>query len=181
MSAFDEFEALMAGRDDQIYGEQLTIPQHSLLTAAAAEDHGLADALVAACLLHDVGHFLDEPDDPYGVHAHDRSGGRWVAARFGPAVAEPVRLHVAAKRYLCAQDTAYDDRLSPASRYTLAKQGGPMSPTDAAVFEAEPFAADAVVLRKLEDEFGKRRGVEIPPLAHFRPLLTELVIATGDP
>ena len=180
MSAFDEFEALMADHDGQSYGEQLTIPLHSLLPAAAAEDRRLSDALVGACLLHDVGHFLDEPDDSYGIHSHDRIGGRWVAARFGPAVAEPVRLHVAAKRYLCARDTAYHDGLSPASQHTLEKQGGPMSPTEAAEFEADPFAADALVLRRLEDEFGKLPGVEVPPLCHFRRLLTGLEIEAGD-
>jgi gamma-butyrobetaine dioxygenase len=181
MSAFDEFKALLARRGGRNYGETVTIADHSLLTAAAAEDRGMPDALVAACLLHDVGHFLDEPDDPYGSHSHDRSGGRWVAARFGPAVAEPVRLHVAAKRYLCAQDPGYHHLLSPASQHSLDHQGGPMSPSDVNVFEADPFAADAQILRRLDDGHGKRVGVAIPPLSHFRPLLTGLETSAGRP
>ncbi|MBC8365335.1 MAG: metal-dependent phosphohydrolase [Actinobacteria bacterium] len=174
MSAADELEVLMDGRGREKYGESVTIAEHSLLTAAAAEQQGLHDTLVAACLMHDVGHWLDEPDDGYGIHDHGDLGGDWVAARFDPAVAEPVRLHIEAKRFLCAREPDYHDHLSPASQYTLTKQGGPMSPDEAEAFESRPHADDAVTLRRLEDDHGKLAGAEVPTLAHFRPLLDRL-------
>jgi len=172
--AFDEFAALMADKGGRNYGENITIAQHCLLTAAAAEAHGAEDALVAACLLHDVGHWLDDPDDEFGIHSHGELGGDWVAARFPSAVAEPVRQHVAAKRYLCAREPDYHARLSPASRHTLTKQGGPMSPTEASDFEQLSHFRDAVQLRRWEDGFGKLTDVEIPHLTYFHPLLARL-------
>lgn len=164
----------MADRGRRNYGEKITIAEHSLLTAAAAEEHGASDPLVAACLMHDVGHTLDEPDDGYGIHSHGDLGGDWVATRFGPAVAEPVRLHVDAKRYLCAHDLGYHDRLSAASQYTLTRQGGPMTDDEAMDFESRPYAHDAVQLRRWEDEYGKAVGIEIPELSRFGPLLNRL-------
>ena len=110
-----ELAELMADRGRQRYGELVTIAEHCLLTAAAAEQSGEPDTLVAACLLHDVGHFLDEPDDAFGVHSHGDSGGDWGAARFGLVVSEPVRMHVEAKRYLCAIEPDYYGGLSAAS------------------------------------------------------------------
>jgi gamma-butyrobetaine dioxygenase len=174
MSAADELAALMDDRGRLNYGENVTTAEHSLLTAAAAEQQGHHDTLVAACLMHDVGHWLDEPDDGYGIHDHGNLGGDWVAARFDAAVSEPVRLHVDAKRFLCAREPDYHDRLSPASQHTLTKQGGPMTADEATAFEARPHATDAVLLRRLEDDHGKRTGVEVLPLSHFRPLLDRL-------
>lgn len=174
MGVVSELGELMADRGRQRYGERVTIAQHCLLTAAAAEHHNESDVLVAACLLHDVGHLLDEPDDAYGIHSHGDSGGDWVAARFGLAVSEPVRMHVQAKRYLCAVEPDYHDRLSPASQHTLTKQGGPMTGEEAARFAARPYAEDSLRLRRYEDDEGKRQGVEIPRLSRFESLLQHL-------
>jgi gamma-butyrobetaine dioxygenase len=80
-------------------------------------------------------------------------------------------MHIDAKRYLCATEPDYHDRLSTASRYTLTKQGGPMTNEEAARFLAHPYADDSLRLRRYEDEHGKRTGVEIPPLSHFESLL----------
>ncbi len=179
MNVVDELAELMADRGRQNYGEKITIAEHCLLTAAAAAEQGESDALVAACLLHDVGHFLDEPDDDFGIHSHGDLGGDWVAERFGPDVSEPVRLHVDAKRYLCAVEPDYHDTLSPASQYTLEKQGGPMSDDEADRFIAGPHAKDAVLLRRYEDERGKLAGVSIPDLVVFRPLLESLQTRDG--
>ena len=174
MSAADELSALMDDRGRLDYGENVTIAEHSLLTAAAAEQQGHHDTLVAACLMHDVGHWLDEPDDGYGIHDHGDLGGDWVAARFDAAVSEPVRLHIEAKRFLCARDPDYHDHLSSASKYTLTRQGGPMTADEAEAFEARPHAGDAVMLRRLEDDHGKLTGVGVLPLSHFRLLLDRL-------
>jgi len=172
--AFDELSVLMDGPGRRHYGENVTIAEHCLLTAAAAQHQGEPDSLVAACLMHDVGHWLGEPDDDFGIHSHADSGGAWVAERFDPAVSEPVRLHVAAKRFLCARDPGYHDRLSPASQYTLSMQGGPMSEVEAAKFEANPYSDEAVRLRILEDDHGKQAGVGVPSLERFRSLFERL-------
>jgi gamma-butyrobetaine dioxygenase len=60
-------------------------------------------------------------------------------------VTEPVRLHVAAKRYLCAAEPSYFAKLSEASVYTLSVQGGPMSDAEAREFVSLPYAAPARV------------------------------------
>jgi len=174
MTVVDEFRALMESRGAEPYGENVSIAAHSLLTARAAEEAAAEESLIAACLLHDVGHWLDEPDDAYGIHSHGELGGNWVAARFGPEVSEPVRLHVEAKRYLCSLEPGYFDRLSSASVYTLGKQGGPMSRAEAIKFESRPFFEDACRLRRLEDEFGKLTGVDVPSLDRYSSLLLAL-------
>ena len=174
MTVVDEFRALMEARGFESYGENITIAEHSLLTALAAEESGASETLIAASLMHDVGHWLDEPDDEYGIHFHAALGGDWVAKRFGSAISEPVRLHVEAKRYLCAVDPEYVDQLSPASVYTLGKQGGPMSEREVNAFSNLLYFDDACKLRRLEDNFGKRSGVEVPSLDHFATLLLKL-------
>jgi gamma-butyrobetaine dioxygenase len=171
MTVVDEFRALMEARGFEPYGENISIAEHSLLTALAAEESGASETLIAASLMHDVGHWLDEPDDEYGIHFHAALGGDWVAKRFGSAISEPVRLHVEAKRYLCAVDPEYVDQLSPASVYTLGKQGGPMSEREVKAFSNLLYFDDACKLRRLEDNFGKRSGVEVPSLDHFATLL----------
>ena len=171
----DEIEQLFAQFGGSSYGENVTLLEHSLQTAAAAAQNGANDSLVAACLLHDVGHMVKDADDEYGVHDHGASGRDFLAARFGPAVSQPAALHVDAKRYLCAVEPDYFDSLSPASQYTLEKQGGPMSPGQQTTFEAKPHHLNAIQLRRWEDGPGKAGGQQVPPLSHYRPLLERLV------
>ncbi|MGA5819441.1 2-trimethylaminoethylphosphonate dioxygenase [Kitasatospora sp. NPDC094028] len=183
-AALDELAGLFAGEGAGEYlGEEVTMAEHMLQAAAAAAAAGAAPRLVAAALLHDVGHFFDE-------HGHDASHGRdlmrgrdnrhsdtgaaWLAQWFGPEVTEPVRLHVAAKRYLCAVEPGYRERLSEASEYTLAVQGGPMDDRQAAGFATLPGAADAVAVRRW-DERAKTAGAEVPGFEHYRPLLASLM------
>ena len=113
------------------FGEAVSMSEHGLQAAYFAQAAGAPDALVIAALLHDIGHLIESvPDDIADWHSdarHELSGSRWLARRFGPEVWEPVRLHVPAKRYLCATETAYFERLSAASVLTLKLQGGPMS------------------------------------------------------
>ena len=84
-----------------------------------------------------------------------------------------MRLHVAAKRYLCATDAQYLARLSPASVHTLKLQGGPMSAQDVAQFEAERYGAEAVRLRHWDDQ-GKVAGLKTPTLREYLALIEEL-------
>jgi gamma-butyrobetaine dioxygenase len=124
---------------------------------------------VAAALLHDIGHMRNETDSRHGT-----GGARWLSQWFAAAVTEPVRLHVAAKRYLCATEPGYVGRLSRESVRTLAAQGGPMTPAQASAFEALPFARDAVTVRRWDDQ-AKDPSVTPPPFAHFAPLLSSLL------
>ncbi|MEY9871514.1 phosphonate degradation associated HDIG domain protein [Streptacidiphilus sp. MAP12-33] len=175
----DAIADLFAGEGaDDYLGEDVTQAQHMLQAAALAQADGAPPALVAAALLHDVGHFRG------AVHGrelmagerdnrHSHQGADWLAPWFGPAVTEPVRLHVAAKRYLCATEPAYFARLSPASVHTLSLQGGPMTPAEADRFAAEPYGADAVRLRRWDDD-AKDTTVAVPDFGHYRPMLAEL-------
>ncbi|GLW69413.1 hypothetical protein Kpho02_17120 [Kitasatospora phosalacinea] len=176
-AVLDELEALFAGEGSAEYlGEAVTLAAHMLQAATLARAAGAPPALVAAALLHDVGHFrgsgrelMAGTDNRHGATAAAR-----LAPHFPPAVTEPVRLHVDAKRYLCTAEPGYADLLSPASVHTLALQGGPMSPDEAAAFAAHPFSADAVAVRRW-DEAAKDPSAATPTFAEFRPMLRELM------
>ena len=156
--------------------EAVTMADHMLQTAMMAERAGASDSQIAAALLHDIGHFAAAKAEAGDWHRkHDEAGARFLEGVFGPEVVEPVRLHVAAKRYLCAVEPDYFARLSPASVHTLEKQRGPMSPEEVAAFEAEPFFREAVELRRWEEE-GKTVGREVPSFASYRPLLERVRI-----
>ena len=126
------------------FGEPVTTAEHMLQTAVLAQRAGYAPETVASALLHDIGHLLHgfgEDIAERGVDTdHERLGAAYLDDLFGPAVIEPLRLHVAAKRYLCATDSRYRRRLSDASRRSLHLQGGPMSAAEAAAFAALPHA-----------------------------------------
>ena len=172
MTAVEAIAALFAGPGARDYlGEEVTIGAHMRQAGALAEAAGAAAPLVAAALLHDIGHLRNETDSRHGT-----GGARWLSQWFGPAVTEPVRLHVAAKRYLCAAEPGYFGRLSPESVRTLALQGGPMTPAQAAAFEALPCAPDAVAVRRWDDQ-AKDPAVTPPEFSHFVPLLEALAQA----
>jgi phosphonate degradation associated HDIG domain protein len=159
-------------------GEPVTQAAHMLQAAALAERATASPALVAAALLHDVGHFtgtVTGRDLMQGTdNRHSEQGANWLAQWFGPEVTEPVRLHVDAKRYLCAVEPGYASRLSLASVYTLGVQGGPMRAEELAEFAARPFAADACQVRRWDDE-AKDPGAHVPAFDHFAPLLAALL------
>lgn len=174
MSTFvTEFGELLAGAGGQDYlGEAVTIATHSLQAGGLALRAGASDTLVAAALLHDVGHFFEKRQSVDTEH-HDDSGADWLSSWFGRAVTEPVRLHVKAKRYLCAVEPSYFDRLSPASVHTLSWQGGPMSADEVAEFAANPFHRDAVAVRRWDDE-AKDPDADTPDYAVFAPILARV-------
>jgi phosphonate degradation associated HDIG domain protein len=147
------------------YGERVSIADHMLQTARAAERDAAPPALVAAALLHDVGYLIRAGD-----RRHPEAAAAYLGAHFGPAVVEPIRLHVEAKRYLCAVDPGYAATLSPASVQTLASQGGPHGEPEARAFAAIPFAREAVRLRRWDDA-AKVAGLATPELEHYRHLL----------
>ena len=163
---------------DSYLGEDVTMQEHMLQGAHFAEQEGAADDLVAAALLHDIGHYTGEFGEDYieqGVDDfHEEAGAKVLVGFFPPLVVECVRLHVAAKRYLCAADPGYFGRLSPTSVQTLALQGGPMQADEAAAFEKNRFFREAIRVR-LWDEAGKVAGMTTPAFAHYAPLLRRVV------
>ena len=166
----EQIHAAFARRGHEGYGEGVSQLDHALQCGMFAERNGATPALVAAAFLHDIGHLLhDLPQDvaDTGVDTqHESTGSAWLSQYFGPAVTEPVRMHVAAKRYLAAVEPGYFDQLSEASKLSLRLQGGPMVGAQIQAFEAEPFFADAVRLRRWDEE-GKIVGYQGPPASHF--------------
>jgi gamma-butyrobetaine dioxygenase len=164
----------------------VTLGEHLLQAAARAHAAGAPAALTAAALLHDVGHLRgDDPlDDATALSGrelmsgtdndHGERGAAWLARWFPAAVTEPVRLHVAAKRYLCAAEPGYLALLSPASVYTLSLQGGPMTAAEAAGFRSEPYADGAIAVRRWDDE-AKDPSADVPGYDWYRPLLESLL------
>jgi gamma-butyrobetaine dioxygenase len=183
----DEVLDLYARWGDHRYDEDLSQHDHAAQTAACAVAAGASEALVAAALLHDVGHLLHLDDLAPGPDGrvvvrheddllHESVGPHWLASLFGPEVLGPIELHVVAKRYLCAIDPEYHDGLSHGSRSSLARQGGPMTAAEAAAFAATPGATDATSLRRWDDA-GKVEGLEVAPVATYRELLLRVARA----
>lgn len=166
------------------YGENVSMTEHMLQAAYFAEQEGSSATLVAAAVLHDYGHLihgLDEDIADHGIDGlHEEVGAEFLEQYFVPAVTEPIRLHVAAKRYLCAVDPSYFSTLSPASVQSLELQGGPFNEDEISAFEAAPYYEDALQLRRYDD-MGKVVGMETPDLEHYRPYLEAALKAKVEP
>lgn len=178
MSVVEEIFSLYAARGAAAYfGEAVSMTEHGLQAAHFAELAGAPETVVAAALLHDIGHLIATvPDDiaDWTVDArHEATGARWLGEWFGSDVADPVRLHVRAKRYLCTTDPTYFAQLSAASVLTLKLQGGLLSADEVASFEAEPGYRAAVVVRRCDDR-GKVAGLATRRLEEYRGLLQSL-------
>src|SRR6266700_5824434 len=136
-------------------GEPVTQAAHMLQAAHLAEFEGADDAMVAAALLHDVGHFAGTVSGRELMRGadnrHSHAGADWLSRWFGPEVTEPVRLHVAAKRYLCSTEPDYFAKLSKDSVRSLALQVGPMSEGEVAAFRSSPHAEAATSLRRFDE------------------------------
>jgi len=172
---------LFAGEGGRDYlGEPVTQASHMLQAAALAQAAGARPPLIAAALLHDVGHFtsaISGHDLMCGTdNRHSDAGADWLAQWFGEEVTGPVRLHVAAKRYLCAVEPGYLASLSPASVYTLNVQGGPMDAAERAEFEANPQAGAALRLRRWDDA-AKDPAASPPAFGYYKSLLRRLLRA----
>lgn len=163
---------------DAYFGEDVTELEHALQTAFLAESSGAGEEQVVAALLHDIGHLLHRLPEDIALRGidgrHEEAGAVWLAAHFGPAVAEPIRLHVAAKRYLCGADADYAAGLSAASRCSLALQGGPFTVEERRAFEANPWCLRALALRRWDDA-AKVPGRAVPGSDHYRPHLRKVL------
>jgi phosphonate degradation associated HDIG domain protein len=176
LDSLEALERLYAERGGDRYGEGVTQIEHALQCATLAETSGAAPSLIAAALLHDVGHLLQGEASGLGSQdlRHEITGAQALRRLFGPAVRRPIALHVAAKRYLCFADPAYSAALSPASQISLALQGGPFDAVEAEAFERTPHWRDSVALR-LYDDAGKSEDAMGRDFGEFRPLLMSLM------
>ena len=163
---------------DSYLGESVTMSQHMLQGALQAENNGANDEIIAAALLHDIGHYTSEfPADMVGVgqdNYHEEAGARLLAPFFSQRIVSCVRYHVPAKRYLCVIDQTYYDDLSDASKHTLSLQGGLMSAEEMQEFAATPYLEDILQVRRWDD-LAKDPLQKTPPFSYYQPILKRLV------
>ncbi len=171
LSVAEIAEILDSNAARALHHEPISALAHALQTAWMAQQNRAEDPLVAASLLHDLGHLLteshaaDDPDD------HHELAVLPYLASFPASVTEPIRLHVDAKRYLCRRD--YTEALTTESIRSLNLQGGPMDDAATRAFLREAFSAQALALR-LWDDRAKVPGLTTPPLSHFIAILERL-------
>ncbi|HTV55562.1 MAG TPA: HD domain-containing protein [Terriglobia bacterium] len=175
MNVIDEIFHIFKARGEAAYfGEPVSQKEHALQAAREAEQEGAPAALVVAALLHDIGHLvhgMGEDIADRGVDAHhEEAGEAWLARYFPPEVTEPVKLHVAAKRYMCRVNPEYLAQLSPASVHSLELQGGPFTEDEAREFERHCYYLEALRLRRWDDG-AKIQDLQVPDLDHYRPAL----------
>jgi predicted HD phosphohydrolase len=168
----DAVLALYDRHGGETYDEAVTQSSHARQGAAATAAAGGTPEAVVAALLHDVGHLLaiahGTPD-----HRHEIVGAAWLSSLFVDDVLGPIRLHVAAKRYLCATDPGYRRLLSAGSERSLVRQGGPLDADEVRRFEARAGWTAAVDLR-LHDDRAKDLTAAPPPMAAFRDVLADV-------
>lgn len=157
-------------------GEAITQLDHALQCATLAVQEQASDELIIAALLHDLGHLAELGHDALKPHAEYAAA--LLRPLFSAAVTEPIRLHVAAKRYLCTSDPTYWPALSEMSKRSLEWQGGPFDQAAAIDFIEQPFAQDAVRLRQWDDS-AKDQAVLALPLSHFLSIMEGVAMARG--
>lgn len=170
LSVDDVLVPLRLGGMTTYAGEVVSVTEHALQAASLAERDGSPAPLVAAALLHDIGWLLLAT----GSQHHEMRGHAFLVRHLGPEVTEPVRLHVTAKRYVCTVDRTYRSTLSAGSLRSLQRQGGLLDEREQARFEADPYATDALRLRRYDD-LAKVPGASTPDLDSFAPLLASLL------
>ena len=167
----------MEAQGQSFYDEVVTQLEHALQCAALAQQNDAGPTLITSALLHDLGHFiLDEHNADKAFLAtdlnHEEIGARYLKPFFPEAITTPIRLHVPAKRYLCATDASYHDGLSEASKRSLKVQGGVMSNEEREAFEHIPHFRDALTLRRWDD-LAKVKGLETAALETYRDIVQQ--------
>jgi phosphonate degradation associated HDIG domain protein len=171
------FELLAMGGGAAYFGEPVTVLEHSLQAAWFVQRSNASAPLVAAALLHDLGHLMHSEGEDVAQRGldtrHEELAAAVLAGHLPDSVLDPIRMHVAAKRYLCFAEPDYLAALSPASMESLALQGGPMSAAEAEAYLALPHAREALSLRRADDS-AKVPGLSVPGLESYRPLVSAL-------
>ena len=170
----------MEKRGQSFYDEVVTQLEHALQCAALAQQNDASSTLITGALLHDLGHIiLDEHNADKAFLDidlnHEEIGAKYLAPFFPEPVTTPIRLHVPAKRYLCATDASYHDGLSDASKKSLIVQGGVMSDAEREAFEQIPHFQDALALRRWDD-LAKVSGLETAKLETYRGVVQQCLI-----
>ena len=173
----DTLFSYMAERGQSFYDEAVTQLEHALQCATLAQQNDAGPTLITGALLHDLGHFiLDEHNADKAFLDmdlnHEEIGAQYLEPFFPEAVTTPIRLHVPAKRYLCATDASYHDGLSDASKKSLKVQGGIMSDEELEAFEQIPHFRDALTLRRWDD-LAKVSGLNTPALETYRDIVQQ--------
>lgn len=177
-------ESMFTTYGHETYGEDCTQLQHAQQCGTLALERGLDEELALAAFLHDIGHFIARDKaldavDAYGYSRHSDLGADFLEQHgFSARIVEVIREHVRAKRYLCAVSKGYAERLSHASRVTLAQQGGPMTAAESAAYRRRPNLADIIQLRQLDDA-GKLPDMQCPPLTFWLRLAREQLEASA--
>ncbi len=177
--SIDAIVSLYNAWGNETYDEDISQLAHALQCAALASRDGSTDELIAAALLHDIGHLFEiernnGPDHRTDLR-HETTGSEFLSHHFPQSVTAPIAMHVDAKRYLAANESGYLDQLSRGSQRSLEVQGGPFTPAESARFLARVGNADAVSLRRWDDH-GKVIDLEVPSLDSWVPLLTRVAI-----
>ena len=151
-------------------GEGVTQLEHALQAAHLAEQEAAPMELVTAAFLHDLGHMLNLQGDTPSARGiddqHQYFAIPFLRPLFRPPVIEPIRLHVDAKRALCALESDYYEALSEDSKRSLTLQGGIFSREQLQAFMARPHAEDAIRVRRWDDQ-AKVPGAVTPPIGHY--------------
>lgn len=171
MNSIDEISAAMTEIAAKRYGDgAVSQLQHALQCASLAEAADATAELITAALLHDIGHVVDsryEGAASAGIDRyHEQIGAAYLGRWFGLAVTEPIAMHVAAKRYLCAVNSDYLNGLSAGSIRSLELQGGLLDAPEATEFLKKPYAKDAIRLRRWDD-LAKDPEASTASLEHF--------------
>jgi phosphonate degradation associated HDIG domain protein len=150
-------------------GEPVSHLNHACQAATMAQRVGAGDALIAAALLHDIGHLVTGASgtpSAAGINdKHELIAAHVLAQWLPPNCVVPIASHVQAKRYL-AVNPNYLKTLSEDSRRSLALQGGPMSDAERLDFLKKPFARDSLRLRHW-DEAAKMPNYPTLPFAQL--------------
>jgi phosphonate degradation associated HDIG domain protein len=182
----DEITRLLTVRGGRQYGrEAVSQLEHALQCAHLAEEAGRSDETIVASLLHDLGHLLAadrdgrEDDDQSRDDLHQQVAIPFLRGLLPDAVLEPIRLHVDAKRCLCTTTPGYWEALSVPSKRSLELQGGAFTLDQVQVFMRQPFAQDALFLRRCDDLAKVPRAVT-PPLPWFMEKLERVALVSDQ-
>jgi predicted HD phosphohydrolase len=178
MQVIDKIISNFTNNKSLYIGEKVTMSEHMIQTAMLAEKAKCNDNLICSCLLHDYGHFiLENPDGLVRENLdgkHEDIGYEYLKKNFKKEIAEPIKYHVLAKRYL-AKDKQYFDLLSEASKTSLRLQGGVLNDEECIKFEAQRYFKSTILLRKF-DEAAKKTNVKMKSIHDYQKLLTSKLI-----